>query len=78
MVGHYFPRKSKTDQSRNEVGVKRARDKILSRDELIKLSVQEDGVSVYAQFLKQSTLNFRNSYTKVLQLEFSVSLHSKY
>ena len=58
--------------------MKRARDKILSRDELIKPSVQEDGGSVYAQFLKQSTLNFRNSYTKVLQLEFSDSLHSKY
>ena len=50
MVGQNIPRKLKTDQSRNEVGVKRARDKILSRDELIKLSAQDRGQAVILKF----------------------------
>ena len=52
----------------NEMGVKRARDRNLSRDELIKLSVQADGEAVYAQFLTQfydqSTINFKTVYTQ--------------
>ena len=62
IVGQTIPGKLKTDQSRKEEGVNSARDKILSRDELLKLYVQDGDEASISQFFKQFILIVRSQF----------------